>query len=296
MATNIPELIEEINRNYNLLKEFEISTNVKIAHKKQVERDLTEGLLLIYNHHEHLLKSVKEYQELEEIDLVEEVQRRLEIISPYIDLLIILWEPKVTTFLQTDFVQRAIKTLNTDVESIAQELRYSIIKAAKLFNPNTPYTTKKGEEKKVLFHTYLHLAMRNTVFTLITKDKKRKQYAKNKYVNEITLDQLIPLHDPANSEFKRTEPEDIRSVNSFDEIETRQFIEDKNLEDIEKRFLFLRQDGMTMEEITEDLKACKKCSDCKELNYAHCVDKNGESAYKVRQILRTKFSDLIENY
>ena len=51
-----------------------------------------------------------------------------------------------------------------------------------------------------------------------------------------------------------------------------------------------------MEEITEDLKACKKCSNCEELNYAHCADKNGESAYKVRQILRTKFLDLIENY
>ena len=54
-----------------------------------------------------------------------------------------------------------------------------------------------------------------------------------------------------------------------EEIEANLWVEAQGLEDKEKLFLQLKLEGLTMEEITEDL---------------------GESAYKVRQSLRDKFN------
>ena len=58
-------------------------------------------------------------------------------------------------------------------------------------------------------------------------------------------------------------------------IEIEDWIETQNLRDSEKIFIRLRLDGLTMEEISEDI---------------------GESAYKVRQSLREKFSDIANEH
>ena len=74
------------------------------------------------------------------------------------DELLEKWEPKVQKFLQTTFVN------GMDREDIAQELRISILKAADHFD----------DTKGVIFHTYLHTAMVNTLRTLISKAQKTK--------------------------------------------------------------------------------------------------------------------------
>ena len=65
------------------------------------------------------------------------------------DDLIKQWEPKIHRLLQNTFV------IGMDHADLEQELRIAIIKAAKGFN----------EDKGVLFHTYLHTAMVNTLRT-----------------------------------------------------------------------------------------------------------------------------------
>ena len=67
------------------------------------------------------------------------------------DELIKQWEPKINKMLQNTFV------IGLDRDDIAQELRIAIVKAAQGYN----------EDKGVLFHTYLHTAMVNTIRTLI---------------------------------------------------------------------------------------------------------------------------------
>ena len=74
------------------------------------------------------------------------------------DELLEKWEPKVQKFLQTAFVT------GMDREDIAQELRIAIIKAADHYD----------DSKGVIFHTYLHTVMVNTLRTLISKAQKAK--------------------------------------------------------------------------------------------------------------------------
>ena len=57
------------------------------------------------------------------------------------------WEPKVQSFLSKTYIR------GLDRADIAQELRIAIMKAAKGFN----------EDRGVLFHTYLHTTMVNTI-------------------------------------------------------------------------------------------------------------------------------------
>ena len=59
------------------------------------------------------------------------------------------------------------------------------------------------------------------------------------------------------------------------EIEADLWINSQGLSEKEKTFIQLKLEGMTMEEITEDL---------------------GESAYKVRQTLREKFVNLSDEF
>ena len=59
------------------------------------------------------------------------------------------------------------------------------------------------------------------------------------------------------------------------EIEADLWVNSQGLTDKEKSFIQLKLEGMTMEEISEDL---------------------GESAYKVRQTLREKFVDLSDEF
>jgi len=67
------------------------------------------------------------------------------------------WEPKVQKIASNTYV------VGLDREDIAQELRIALIKAAQGFE----------EDRGVLFHTYLHTAMINTVRTLIAKAQRR---------------------------------------------------------------------------------------------------------------------------
>ena len=72
------------------------------------------------------------------------------------DALIEQWEPKIHKLLANTFV------VGMDKDDIAQELRIAIIKAAKGFD----------EDRGVIFHTYLHTAMVNTLRTLISKGQR----------------------------------------------------------------------------------------------------------------------------
>ena len=73
------------------------------------------------------------------------------------DELIKQWEPKIHKILADTQVRGYSK------EDLEQELRISIIKAAKEFN----------EDRGAIFHTYLHTAMINTIRTLISKAQRQ---------------------------------------------------------------------------------------------------------------------------
>ena len=87
------------------------------------------------------------------------------------DELIEQWEPKINKMLQNTFV------IGLDREDIAQELRIAIVKAAQGYN----------EDKGVLFHTYLHTAMVNTIRTLIYKAERQ--------LNSASLDATFGTND-----------------------------------------------------------------------------------------------------
>ena len=89
------------------------------------------------------------------------------------DDLIKQWEPKIHKLLQNTFV------IGMDQADLEQELRIAIIKAARGFN----------EDKGVLFHTYLHTAMVNTLRTLISKAQRQ---VISDSLNQITEAEIIP--------------------------------------------------------------------------------------------------------
>ena len=170
------------------------------------------------------------------------------------DELIIQWEPKIQRMLSNIFI------IGMDRDDIAQELRMAIMKAAKSFD----------ESRGVIFHTYLHTTMVNTVRTLISRAQKRPEmksldmeYDVNAYWNSFPM---VP------SEISKAlqDPIDYEAV-----VEVNDLLSSNSLKPNEQLFIQLRLEGLTMEEITEDL---------------------GESAYKVRQLLRDKFADLAEDY
>jgi|TARA_R110002110_G_scaffold73527_3_gene195054 RNA polymerase sigma factor (sigma-70 family) len=150
------------------------------------------------------------------------------------------WEPKIHKLLANTFV------VGMDKDDIAQELRISIIKAAKGFD----------EDRGVIFHTYLHTAMVNTLRTLISKGQRQQ-------INislETTLNdsEMVPssilkaLEDPTNT---------------FEVVEFNNLLNSLNLTDIERSFITLKLEGLTMDEISEDLQT---------------------SAYKLRSTLRDR--------
>lgn len=164
------------------------------------------------------------------------------------DELVIQWEPKIQKMVSNVFV------LGMDRDDIAQELRIALIKAARGFDEN----------RGVIFHTYLHTTLVNTIRSLITRVSKhsnvRSLDATYKDTNLTALDILEALKDPSND---------------IEDIDIYEYIYSANLTDSEQVFLKLRYDGLTMEEISEDL---------------------GESSYKVRQTLREKISLLEIEY
>ena len=156
------------------------------------------------------------------------------------------WEPKIQKMLQGTSI------IGMDRDDIAQELRIAIMRAANGFD----------EDKGVVVHTYLHTAMVNTIRTLITKAQKM--------LNLTSLEQELSFRDSDN--------DNVGDALLIDESET--MMSDIELEGLfianrlsytEQSFVRLRLEGMTMEEITEDLEI---------------------SAYRVRESLRVKFRGL----
>ena len=160
------------------------------------------------------------------------------------DDLIKQWEPKINKMLQNTFV------IGLDREDIAQELRIAIVKAAQGYN----------EDKGVLFHTYLHTAMINTIRTLIYKAERQMKAAS------------LDVNFGDNESFSYSDIlEDTKST-LMEDTEFDMLLSSAKLDVIEQDFLRLRIEGMTMEEITQDL---------------------GDSAYKIRHNLQEKVKYLL---
>ena len=166
------------------------------------------------------------------------------------DALIRQWEPKIQRLLAKTFV------IGMGMDDIAQELRISIIKAAKGFD----------EDRGVIFHTYLHTAMVNTLRTLISRSQRQQidLSLETTVSSTFTEEEIIPsailkaLEDP---------------VNTFEEVEFEDLLVGFDLTSVERSFIGLRLDGLTMDEISEDLQT---------------------SAYKLRSTLREKLGALFE--
>ena len=165
------------------------------------------------------------------------------------------WEPKIQKMLQNTSI------VGMDRDDIAQELRIAIMRAAQGFD----------EDKGVVFHTYLHTAMVNTIRTLITKAQKMLALS--------SLEEQLTFRDSENDDNNMGDSiKDINSTLIVDESE--EMMSDIELEGLfvanhlnwsEQTFIRLRLEGMTMEEITEDIEI---------------------SAYRVRESLRVKFKGL----
>ena len=160
--------------------------------------------------------------------------------------LVLQWEPKIQKMLSNLFI------VGMERDDIAQELRIVLLRTAKAFDP----------ERGVLFHTYLHTALVNTIRTLISRAQKQLKLVPQ------SLDITYEDSGLQSTELMEalTDPTDNES-----EIEFYNWLEAQELTNNEYVFLELRLEGLTMEEITEDL---------------------GESSYKVRQILRDRFMAL----
>lgn len=161
------------------------------------------------------------------------------------DDLIRQWEPKVQKMVSNVYV------VGLDRDDVAQELRLSIVKAAKGFE----------EDRGVLFHTYLHTAMTNTIRTLLSKSQRLSSSTVS--LDAVNLDFMASLPSQSAEVLKAlTDPTDFTI-----DVEFKEFVDVCGLDAIEEAFITLRLEGLTMEEITEDL---------------------GEPAYKVRQAVRAK--------
>ena len=160
------------------------------------------------------------------------------------DKLVLQWEPKIQKMVSNTFI------VGMDNEDLAQELRISLIKAARKFN----------EDRGVLFHTYLHTSLVNAVRTLISKAQRRPisrsldvGYGEGKTPSTI-LQALVS------------------STDAVEEMEATLWLDMQELSNKEKYFVELKLKGLTMDEITIKLRD------------------NGisESSYKVRQGIRDK--------
>ena len=166
------------------------------------------------------------------------------------DDLIRQWEPKVQKMSSETYIY------GLDREDLAQELRLAIVKAARGFE----------EDRGVLFHTYLHTAMTNTIRTLMTKTHRNPPTTS---VDDVASDfSSMPMQSMEILE-ALTDPTDFTI-----DVEFEEFLGECGLDTQEAAFIVLRLEGLTMEEITYDL---------------------GESAYKIRQAVREKLTERIEN-
>jgi len=162
--------------------------------------------------------------------------------------LILKWEPKIQKLLTNTFV------VGMDREDIAQELRIAILKAAHGFD----------EDRGVIFHTYLHTAMVNTIRTLISRGQRQPNNLslESTYVTQSQEDTTITFLDTF-----------IDTTDTFNDLEFTNFLDNSSLLNVEKNFILLRLEGMNMDEISKDLQT---------------------SAYKIRDNLREKIGELLE--
>ena len=164
------------------------------------------------------------------------------------DDLIQQWEPKVQRFVLSTYVA------GWDREDLAQELRIAIVKAAQGFQ----------EDRGVLFHTYLHTAMVNTIRTLISKAQHT--------ISSESLDRVYSGDDMDSVIPARLLQALLQEEEGLEEVEMQEELSQYSLSKSEKLFVELRLEGLTMEEISEDL---------------------NESSYKVRTSVREKLKDLL---
>lgn len=154
--------------------------------------------------------------------------------------LILQWEPKIQRLLANTFVR------GLDREDLEQELRIAIVKAARGFN----------SDKGVIFHTYLHTAMVNTIRTLISKAQRT--------VSTISLEGVL---EQENNRARGELPVSISKALQVFMEDTEYDIDFNQFTSDEQKFLELRLEGFTMEEISYKL---------------------GESSYKLRSSIQQK--------
>ena len=167
------------------------------------------------------------------------------------DNLLKQWEPKIQKMCSNMWIP------GYDRDDLAQELRIAVVKAAKAYD----------EDRGASFHTYLHSAMVNTLRTLLSKA--------NKQIVTKSLDVTYEETDLLPLDIVKALTDDSDFTLDFDITDE---IFSCGLTQAEQKFLVLRLEGLTMEEITEDL---------------------GEPAYRIRQSLRKKILDgtnLYEKY
>ena len=154
------------------------------------------------------------------------------------DELILQWEPKIQRLLANTFVR------GLDKEDLEQELRIAIVKASRGFN----------SDKGVIFHTYLHTAMVNTLRTLISKAQRT-----------ITTSSLDESLENENNSMRGELPLALsKALQVFMEDEEYD-IDFQRFTINEQKFLELRLEGFTMEEISQEI---------------------GESSYKLRNTIQ----------
>ena len=165
------------------------------------------------------------------------------------DDLIKQWEPKVQRMVLNTYVA------GWDREDLAQELRIAIVKAAQGFQ----------EDRGVLFHTYLHTAMINTIRTLINKAQRT--------IQPDSLDIVYEGAEDENQIPTKILQALLQEEEGIIDIEATEILNQYELTDKEKTFIILRLEGLTMEEISEDV---------------------NESSYKIRTSVRNKLRGLFD--
>ena len=163
------------------------------------------------------------------------------------DDLIRQWEPKIVRMLSNTFV------IGMDWDDLAQELRIAIMKAAHGFD----------EDRGVIFHTYLHTSMVNTLRTLISKAQRHKQPIS---LDAVYYDDEQPLLDQLADSLAV-------GIDVDNDLELRELLDSLDLTEEERKYILLRIEGLTMEEITEDLKS---------------------SAYKIKDSLKIRLEYLLD--
>jgi len=162
------------------------------------------------------------------------------------DDLIKQWEPKIVRMLSNTFV------IGMDWDDLAQELRIAIMKAAHGFD----------EDRGVIFHTYLHTSMVNTLRTLISKAQRHQTPLS---LDAAYYDNEQPLLDQLADSLSV-------GIDVDNDLELRELLDSLQLSVEERKYILLRIEGLTMEEITEDLKS---------------------SAYKIKDTLKLRLEYLL---